>query len=65
MHKLDSGCSAVIQNPAGLNVSKRNQILRLHRSGQTREQIAAALGLPENEIALLVKVHGIVMAQYQ
>jgi hypothetical protein len=56
--------AAAVLPPGGLNVSRRNQILRMHRGGQTGSQIAAALGVPENEVSLLVKVHGIVMEQY-
>jgi hypothetical protein len=46
----------------GLNVSKRSQALRMHRRGDTPEQVAATLGIPLQEIELLLKVHRIVIA---
>jgi hypothetical protein len=50
--------------PSGLNVSKRNQALRLHRAGHTAAQIAESLGMPEGEVALLLKVQAIVLEQF-
>jgi biopolymer transport protein ExbB/TolQ len=46
----------------GVNLSKRSHALRLHRRGQTAEQIAAALNMPRQEVELLLKVHRIVLA---
>jgi hypothetical protein len=48
--------------PAGpprmsMNVNHRAQVLRLARRGERVEQIAAALGLPQREVELLLKVH--------
>ena len=48
---------------SGLNLSKRGQVLQLHRRGQAPAQIAASLGLPLTEIDLLIKVHQIVLEQ--
>jgi hypothetical protein len=48
----------------GLNLSKRSQALRMHRRGDPPEQIAAALGIPLQELDLLVKVHRIVMSSF-
>lgn len=45
----------------GINLSKRSQALRMHRRGDSPEQIAAALEVPLQELELLVKVHRIVM----
>jgi type II secretory pathway component PulM len=45
-----------------LNLSKRAQALRMHRRGDASEQIAATLGVPLQEIELLLKVHRIVVA---
>lgn len=42
-----------------MNISRRVQALRLYRQGERPEQIAAALGLPLNEVELLIKVHQI------
>ena len=41
----------------GMNMSRRGQVLRMHRRGEEPEQIAAALGLPQNEVSLLLKIH--------
>ncbi|MGE5567846.1 MAG: hypothetical protein ACM3S5_02310 [Rhodospirillales bacterium] len=46
---------------AGMNLGTRSQALRMWRRGNTPQQIAAALGIPEKEVELLVKVQRIVM----
>lgn len=43
---------------ASLNFSRRVQILRLYRRGESPSHIAAALGLPAAEVELIVKLHG-------
>jgi len=48
---------------SGLNLSKRTQVLRMHRAGQDAAGIATALGLPRAEVQLLVKVHKIAVEQ--
>jgi DNA-binding NarL/FixJ family response regulator len=48
---------------SGLNLSKRTQVLRMHRAGQDSTGIAAALALPRSEVDLLIKVHRIVVEQ--
>ena len=48
---------------SGLNLTKRGQVLQMHRRGQPPEQIAASLGLPLTEVHLLIKVHQIVLEQ--
>lgn len=48
---------------SGLNLSKRTQVLRMHRVGQDTASIAAALALPRAEVELLEKVHRIVVEQ--
>ncbi len=45
-----------------LNLSKRSQALRMHRRGDEPEAIASTLGVPLQEIELLLKVHRIVIA---
>jgi len=40
-----------------INLSRRSQALRLHRRGETPEQIATALMVPVGEVRLLLKVH--------
>ena len=46
---------------AGLNLTKRAQALRLHRRGDSPDQIAALLGVPLQEVDLLLKVQRIVL----
>jgi hypothetical protein len=47
----------------GLNLSKRSQALRMHRRGDAPAEIASALGVPLQEIDLLLKVHRIVISK--
>lgn len=41
---------------SGLNLTTRAQALRMFRRGDPPKQIAAALGIPEQEVELLLKV---------
>jgi hypothetical protein len=50
---------------SGLNLSKRTQALRMFLRGESPEQIAAALSIPEGEVQLLLKVQRIVSEQPQ
>lgn len=43
--------------PGSLNLTRRGQVLRLHRRGEPAAQIASALGLSQGEVRLIVKVH--------
>jgi len=45
----------------GLNLTTRSQVLRMHRHGETVENIAKVLEVPRQEVDLLLKVHGIVI----
>ena len=47
---------------AGLNLSKRTQVLRMHRNGDATDRISAALEVPQQEVDLLIKVHRIVLS---
>jgi hypothetical protein len=47
---------------SGFNLGKRTQALRLHRQGESSQQIAASLELPRQEVELLLKVQRIVMS---
>ncbi len=47
---------------SGLNLTKRSQVLQMHRRGSAPSEIAAALALPQNEVDLLLKVHRIVLS---
>jgi len=42
---------------AGLDTTVRSKVLKMHRQGQSSEQIAANLRLSRGEVDLLVKVH--------
>jgi hypothetical protein len=42
-----------------LNFTRRTRALRLHRRGDRPDQIAAALKVPQNEVALLLKMQEI------
>ena len=64
--KLQDACAEMKQNmlpPAaytpftGLNVQKRSEALRMYRHGSDNHTVAAALGMPLAEVALLKKVH--------
>jgi hypothetical protein len=46
----------------GFNLSKRSQALRMHRRGETREQIALTLEIPLQEVDLLLKIQQIVLS---
>jgi hypothetical protein len=47
---------------SGINLSRRSQALRLHRRGEPADQIATTLGIPVQEVQLLIRVHEIVMS---
>jgi DNA-binding NarL/FixJ family response regulator len=46
---------------SSMNVTRRSQALRLHRKGDSSDQIAAALEVPRQEVDLLIKIHQIVL----
>lgn len=46
---------------SGFNLSTRSQALRMSRRGNTNQQIAAALEIPETEVELLLKVQRIAL----
>jgi hypothetical protein len=55
---LAQPASTVTYSPRpSLNINRRHQVLRLRRRGDRPEQIAAALGVPLNEVELLLKLH--------
>jgi hypothetical protein len=49
----------------GLNTTLRSKVLKMHRMGQSRDNIADSLRVPRGEVDLLVKVHRIVMRPYE
>jgi hypothetical protein len=54
--------TAAVSERVGINLSRRSQALRLHRRGEPAGEIAAALGIPVQEVQLLIKVHEVVMS---
>ena len=48
----------------GLNMTKRSEVLRMHRRGDSAAKIAKILELPIQEVELLLKVHRIVINTY-
>jgi hypothetical protein len=50
---------------SGLNLSKRTQALRMFHRGESPAQIAGSLGVPENEVQLLLKVSRVVAEHSQ
>jgi len=47
----------VLQNSLGPTRGKRTAIIRLAQRGEAAEKIAASVGMPKNEVDLLLKVH--------
>jgi hypothetical protein len=47
---------------SGMNLKKRSQALQLSRRGESTQEIAAALSLPQNEVELLIKVQRIALS---
>jgi hypothetical protein len=45
----------------GMNLTRRSNALRMHRTGTSAQQIAASLEVPRQEVDLLLKVHEIVL----
>jgi hypothetical protein len=45
----------------GLNLTTRSQVLRMHRRGETAQEIAKLMAVPRQEVELLLKVHRIVL----
>ena len=58
-----AGASAgPLRHRQSLNLNHRAQVLRLSRRGDRADQIAAAVGIPVQEVELLLKVHQATMA---
>jgi hypothetical protein len=53
----NQGASQDSSESGAMNYTRRTRVLRLHRRGDRPDQIAATLHLPQNEVALLVKLH--------
>lgn len=63
VHELQQAPAALpaAPNRTGINLNKRSQAIRLYRYGRNASQIASALDLAQQEVELLLKVHGIVI----
>jgi hypothetical protein len=63
LREAEERYSAPMQAPAGaksgLNLNKRNQVIRMSRRGQPAANIAASLCMPRKEVELLLKIHGL------
>jgi DNA-binding NarL/FixJ family response regulator len=60
--QLSQVSSRLVEPPpaaSGLNLTKRSQVLRLYRRGESPGHIAAALSMPQGEVELLLKVEQI------
>jgi len=54
---VERDMSTVPQRPRGnINLSKRGQVLRLHRRGDAAPEIASAVGLRRGEVELIIKL---------
>ena len=65
LEELEGKAGEMVPPPpaqSGMNLNKRTQAARMFRRGERPEQIAAALSLPRNEVALLLKIHQASMA---
>jgi hypothetical protein len=60
-HDLPAAMAGSATPRSGFNLGKRTQALRMHRQGESPEQISASLELPRQEVELLLKVHRIAM----
>lgn len=49
--------AAMPQVPSGVNISKRIQAIRMLRRGENSAHVAAVLGMPRQEVELLIRVH--------
>jgi len=67
VHELSEQAGLLVK-PApprsGLNLNKRSLALRMHRRGDSPEDIARTLELPRGEVELLVKVHRMIVQKF-
>lgn len=61
MAPSDGGAAPQISAGPGANAAVRARILKMHRLGRSVDQIATALTVSKAEVALLLKVHDVVM----
>jgi hypothetical protein len=53
---------AALVPQASINLTKRGQILRMSRRGETPQHISAALSLPQKEVNLTLKIHKMLLS---
>ncbi len=49
---------------AGMNLSRRSHILRLHRYGSTKHEIASTLGASLEEVELTLAIQRLMLQKY-
>jgi len=66
LREAEERSSAPIQaQPAtsGVNLNKRNQVIRMSRRGQPAANIAASLSMSRREVELLLKIHALSLSK--
>lgn len=58
---MRSPAAAAVTIGQSMNLSRRNQVLRMHLRGDSPSRIADALRISKSEVSLLLKVHRTVM----
>lgn len=58
---LNQPATAAVSIGQSMNLSRRNQVLRMHLRGDSPSRIAGALKISKSEVDLLLKVHRTVM----
>jgi DNA-binding CsgD family transcriptional regulator len=58
---LNQPAPAAVSIGQSMNLSRRNQVLRMHLRGDSPSRIAGALKISKSEVDLLLKVHRTVM----
>jgi hypothetical protein len=51
---------APVLSATALTIGKRSQAMKMIRRGESEETVAAAIGVPQNQIRLLRKVHALI-----
>jgi hypothetical protein len=57
LEEVQAERQAALVPQGSINLTKRGQILRMSRRGETPQHISAALSVPEKEVNLTLKVH--------
>ena len=59
-----SGLVQVPPSTSSLDLSRRSKILLMSRRGERPEQISTMMGIPRNEVELLLKIHQMVLSHF-